>query len=172
MARIKTIKNGNVELHLEDYSKEIQKSIKKGIRDGYRKAANNAKKDMKSAIKSEGHVVSGKYLKSIGYQIKQQTDGYGVIIGSKYKISHVSHLIELGTKNRFQKSGHVVRRTQIVSMKFKKPKSVGKIRAYRTINNVWDSNSESYIEYIRNNICDCVNDFMNNSQDVDMNEED
>ena len=72
MARIKTIKNGNVELHLEDYSKEIQKSIKKGIRDGYRKAANNAKKDMKSAIKSEGHVVSGKYLKSIGYQIKQQ----------------------------------------------------------------------------------------------------
>ena len=110
MPRVKTIKSGNVEITLTDYSKELQNSLKKGCRDGYREASKNAKKDIKAAIKSGGHIVSGKYYKSIGYSIKSQTNGFGMIVGSRYKKSHVSHLIELGTGQRFQKSGRILRK--------------------------------------------------------------
>ena len=48
MPRVKTIKSGNVEITLTDYSKELQNSLKKGCRDGYREASKNAKKDIKS----------------------------------------------------------------------------------------------------------------------------
>lgn len=166
MPRVKTIKSGNVEITLTDYSKELQNSLKKGCRDGYREASKNAKKDIKAAIKSGGHIVSGRYYKSIGYSIKSQQNGFGMIVGSRYKKSHVSHLIELGTGQRFQKSGRILRKHTVVSGKFKRPKSVGKIRAYRVINGVWESHEAEYIDFIRTHVAQCVNDFVNNTQDI------
>ena len=89
-----------------------------------------------------------------------------MIVGSRYTKSHVSHLIELGTGQRFQKSGRILRKYTVVSGKFKRPKSVGKIRAYRVINGVWESHEAEYIDFIRTHVAQCVNDFVNNTRDI------